>query len=188
VEVTPLPDPTLDINPDEFVLPPPEWPEVAGIHLNGCVGTLRTYLPGHAAHAHTSLNDEWTGWICVDHTASLGTTAPITGNPLFGRVLTQPNVVGAHEYAHLQAGPYHGHDAAWLILFHREARRLGIRLLTVHNTRAGDRVRLSLWVKPRNMAGRYATIRRTNPKRASLTIDNYTGRITEWPYELLEPA
>jgi hypothetical protein len=177
-------------NPDDFVQPPVDWEArgCAAIKLNGCVGTIRNSIDGAAAHAHISPRDEWQGWICFTTPATPGILVPNAGSPLFGQALLQPNLIGLHEYAHIRVGPGHEHDRTWRYDFERLVHSHGLtsQLISVHNSRAGDRIRTVDYARPLKLAGRPATILRTYPTRAHLLIDGYSGNTVMWPYDLLE--
>lgn len=88
---------------DEFpaLLPCPfGWPEVAGVHVGGCVNAAWQWPADVQAHAHNQHQDEYRGVVCVP-------ALPV----LFTRT-GRPSRIAWHERAHLLC-PNHGHDDRW---------------------------------------------------------------------------
>lgn len=84
----------------------PQWPEVKGIAVGGCILRLKAGLdpkikhqePGHA---HNYPDDICFGWICAKSVEKIGEVE--------GRIVTKPSEFIRHEYAHILApGTYHG--------------------------------------------------------------------------------
>ena len=90
--------------PSENIYIVPDWPEVKGIFVGGCVkrGVGSSFRA--KAHTHNMTDDKYFGWICV---RSLKRVGEVKGN-----VITKPSQLLWHEYAHILT-PNHGHDDAW---------------------------------------------------------------------------
>ena len=104
VDFTPKPETLAEYGPRPC---PFDWPEVAGLHIGGCIDDNRRFR--HQAHAH-NYGGKHPGWICVlSHRRIFGTTRTPEG----GWVPTdQPSRLMWHEYAHILT-PGHGHDDTW---------------------------------------------------------------------------
>lgn len=76
---------------------PPEFPEIRGLFVGGCVDRGDGSRFRARAHAHTSGDNK--GWVCV--------LSPKRLTMADGR----PSRIMWHEYAHILTG--HGHDDKW---------------------------------------------------------------------------
>lgn len=89
---------------DIHVYSVPDWPEVKGVYVGGCVARGPGSSFRAKAHAHNFKDDQWFGWICVRSLKRVGETA--------GQVITKPSRLLIHERAHLLT-PNHCHDDTW---------------------------------------------------------------------------
>lgn len=82
----------------------PQWPEVKGVFVGGCVvrGVGSSFRA--KAHAHCFRGDPHFGWICVRSIKRIGQVE--------GNVITKPSALLWHEYAHILT-PDHYHDDTW---------------------------------------------------------------------------
>jgi hypothetical protein len=82
----------------------PDWPEVKGVFVGGCVrrGVGSSFRA--KAHAHNVRSDPNFGWICVRTIKRVGEVQ--------GDVITNPSRLLWHEYCHILT-PNHFHDDAW---------------------------------------------------------------------------
>jgi hypothetical protein len=91
----------------------PQWPEVKGVFVGGCVARGAGSSFRAKAHAHCvarpkdDIGREWidpyVGWICVRSFKRLGAVE--------GTTILLPSRLMWHEYAHMLTG--HGHDDVW---------------------------------------------------------------------------
>jgi len=79
---------------------PPEFPEMQGLFVGGCIERGDGSRFRHQAHTHIARSDPWLGWVCV-----LSTRRLTVGET------TRPSRLMWHEYAHVLTG--HGHDDVW---------------------------------------------------------------------------
>jgi hypothetical protein len=82
----------------------PNWPEVKGVFIGGCVARGVGSSFRAKAHAHNEKTDPYFGWICL---RSIKRAGEVKGN-----VITTPSQLLWHEYAHILT-PNHFHDDAW---------------------------------------------------------------------------
>jgi hypothetical protein len=89
---------------EEGVYKVPEWPEVKGVFIGGCVerGVGSSFRA--KAHAHNMKKDAYFGWICV---RSIKRVGEVKGN-----VIIKPSQLLWHEYVHILT-PDHWHDDTW---------------------------------------------------------------------------
>ena len=82
----------------------PQWPEVKGVFVGGCVKRGAGSSFRAKAHAHNVKGGTHFGWICFRSAKRLG---EVTGD-----VITKPSQLLWHEYAHILT-PNHPHDDTW---------------------------------------------------------------------------
>ncbi|MDP2729117.1 MAG: hypothetical protein Q8O55_01385 [Dehalococcoidales bacterium] len=82
----------------------PNWQEVKGIFVGGCVARGVGSSFRAKAHAHNVKTFEYFGWICVRSIKRVGEVQ--------GQVITNPSRLLWHEYAHILT-PSHPHDDTW---------------------------------------------------------------------------
>jgi len=82
----------------------PDWPEVKGVFVGGCVARGVGSSFRAKAHAHNDKKDKYFGWICV---RSIKRVGEVKGN-----IITKPSRTLWHEYAHILT-PGHYHDDTW---------------------------------------------------------------------------
>ncbi len=82
----------------------PNWPEVKGVFIGGCIkrGVGSSFRA--KAHAHNNKTDPYFGWICL---RSIKRAGNVKGN-----VITNPSALLWHEYVHILT-PGHTHDDTW---------------------------------------------------------------------------
>ena len=87
---------------------PFDWPEVAGVHVGGCIDGNRRFRA--QGHAHSRPGSSHPGWICVlSHRRLFAAVRDnLTGEWAYS---DRPSRLMWHEYAHIVTG--HGHDDVW---------------------------------------------------------------------------
>jgi hypothetical protein len=111
-EVVAVMEPYLKEEQQKATYTVPDWPEVKGVFVGGCVARGVGSSFRAKAHAHNKKTDKHFGWICVRSLKRVGETQ--------GSVITRPSRLLWHEYAHLLT-PDHFHDDTW----RRKMRELG---------------------------------------------------------------
>ena len=92
------------------VLEWPDYPQVKGVFVGGCVDRGEGSSFRARAHAHCVKGNIKPGWICVRGWKRLeGTYAPASG--AYAGTIVKPNRILMHELAHILSG--HGHDDTW---------------------------------------------------------------------------
>jgi hypothetical protein len=89
---------------EEHIYKVPEWPEVKGVFVGGCVERGPGSSFRAKAHAHNDKSGEYFGWICVRSFKRVGEVQ--------GDVITKPSRLLWHEYTHILT-PNHFHDDIW---------------------------------------------------------------------------
>lgn len=89
---------------DENIYRVPQWPEVKGVFVGGCVERGPGSRFRAKAHAHNVRADPHFGWICV---LSLKRVGKVEDN-----IITKPSALLWHEYSHILT-PGHWHDDVW---------------------------------------------------------------------------
>ena len=82
----------------------PQWPEVRGVFVGGCVARGPGSRFRAKAHAHNFKSDPHFGWICFLSLKRVGEVE--------GKTITNPSAVLWHEYTHILT-PNHYHDDVW---------------------------------------------------------------------------
>jgi hypothetical protein len=93
-----------EVEVQEGVYKVPQWPEIKGVFVGGCVERGAGSSFRAKAHAHNVKTDPYFGWICL---RSIKRAGEVEGN-----VITKPSQLLWHEYAHILT-PDHFHDDAW---------------------------------------------------------------------------
>ncbi len=103
----------------------PQFPQVAGVFVGGCVERGEGSSFRRRAHAHNSKTDPYFGWICVRSWRRIGRGGFAEQVPpgAWNGTITKPSNLVLHEVAHI-LHPGQGHTDAW----RNEVHRLGGKL------------------------------------------------------------